>query len=50
MFRVQLRGVWLLYAFAAVGLIGSIFIALVARSPADTVKETPPACSEVAAR
>jgi len=32
---------WGFYAFAAVGLLGSIFIALVPRSPAEAVRETP---------
>jgi benzoate transport len=32
---------WGFYAFAVVGLLGSIFIALVPRSPAEAVRETP---------
>jgi AAHS family benzoate transporter-like MFS transporter len=32
---------WGFYAFALVGLLGAIFIALVPRSPAETVSETP---------
>lgn len=42
---VLVTGVWvfgaqvLLYAFALVGLLGSIFIALVPRSPVETAKE-----------
>ncbi|MGI8909913.1 MAG: MFS transporter [Rubrobacteraceae bacterium] len=40
---------WGFYAFALVGLLGSIFIALVPRSPAEAVRETP-ASPEPAAR
>ena len=38
---------WGFYAFALVGLLGAIFIALVPRSPAETVRE-PPARQEAA--
>ena len=31
---------WSFYAFALVGLLGAVFIALVPRSPAEAVKET----------
>jgi hypothetical protein len=34
---------WGFYAFALVGLLGSIFIALVPRSPVETAKEKQPA-------
>ena len=32
---------WGFYAFALVGLLGAIFIALVPRSPAETVRKAP---------
>ena len=40
---------WGFYAFAAVGLLGCVFITVVPRSPAEAVRETP-ASSEAAAR
>jgi MFS family permease len=39
----QLAVPWGFYAFALVGLLGSIFIALVPRSPVETAKEKQPA-------
>ena len=40
---------WGFYAFALVGLLGAIFIALVPRSPAEEAKEAPPARPEASA-